>query len=78
MGRDINEIAKKFKHTELRKEMKNILDNPSNFNAEKLDTSGNAIGIWSKIPLADNGTYCYYDNSDDRDLDYALLKVLLA
>jgi hypothetical protein len=75
---NIKEILSKFKHKELRKALPKILESPTNFDINKSDTSGNAIGVWSKVPLDDRGTYCYYENENDRDLDYAFLMTLLS
>lgn len=74
---DIDEIIKKFKNKELKKEIPILLEAPKNFVFEKSNTSGSAITIWKIRPKEDNGTYCYYENENERDLDYALLKCLL-
>ena len=65
---NIKEIVTRFKHKELRRVLPKMLEDPTNFDIIKSDTSGNAIGVWSKIPLEDRGTYCYYDNENDRDM----------
>jgi hypothetical protein len=75
---DIDDIIKKFKHKELRKFIPTLMEKPYNYVVEKGKTSGSAITIWGVKPKADEGTYCYYEDESERDLDYALLRVLLA
>lgn len=55
---------------ELLKTLEVIKENPNNYSIEKGITSGNSINLWDFVNNVDMGSFCYYENREDRDKDF--------
>lgn len=67
------EIKTAFKNKEIHKVVDMICENVENFEYEKGSVSGFSINVWRINPIADEGSFLYYDREEERDADYDLL-----
>ena len=70
---DKTEIKREFKNGEIAKIVDMICDDVENFEYEKGTTSGFSINVYRIEPIADEGSFLYYDREEDRDADFDLL-----
>jgi hypothetical protein len=70
---DVVDIKNGFKNKEIHKVIDTICDDVENFEYSKGNISGFSINVWRIEPIADEGSFLYYDREVDRDADFDLL-----
>jgi hypothetical protein len=70
---DVVDIKNGFKNKEIHKVIDTICDDVENFEYSKGNISGFSINVWRIEPIADEGSFLYYDREADRDADFDLL-----
>lgn len=71
------DIKNRFVNKEIHKVLDTVLEDVSNFEFEKGFVSGFSINVWRIEPIADEGSFLYYDDEESRDNDWDLLMSLV-
>jgi hypothetical protein len=71
------EILRQFKHSTIKDIVEMVLRNVLNYTFEKGEVSGYSINVWRVKPVQDEGSFCYYENKNERDHDFNLLSKLV-
>lgn len=74
---DIKEIKKQFINREIHTVLSTVLEDVENFEFEKGTVSDFSINVWRIEPIADEGSFLYYDDEESRDKDWDLLMGLV-